>query len=165
MPFFDLFIQENCSGLSPSSCLAGGDQAWASGGWGQQEGKADRYCSVLTEHQATSWEGRRTEQSEAIVQLVSDKELCLECTNLPFLLHFHLVKVAETRLHAFMGHERLLQILRVSEYKISFKQLLFLIPVEVSQEAASGLSIGPRDFCGLFSAILLFMVLANLSTF
>lgn len=47
--------------------------------------------------------------------------------------------------------------LRVSEYKCSFKQLLFLIPVEVSHEAASDLNItachghtGLDDFCGLF---------------
>lgn len=40
-----------------------------------------------------------------------------------------------------MWLERLLQVLRVSEYKFSFKQLLFLISVEVSQEASSGLNI------------------------
>lgn len=57
-----------------------------------------------------------------------------------------------------MGLKKLLPFLRVSKYKCSSKQLLFLIPVEVShKEAASGSSIttghsrtGLEDFYGLF---------------
>lgn len=59
--------------------------------------------------------------------------------------------------HALTWPEKFLQCLSVSECKCSFKQLLFLLPVEVSHEAASGLSItachshtGLEDFCGLF---------------
>lgn len=158
LPFLDLFIQENCSGLSPSSCLAGGDLALAGRRWGWQEGKADSYCSVLTGHQAIPREGRRAEHSEAIVQLVSDKGLHLRSVNLAFPPHFHLEEDEVTRLHALMCLERHLQVLRVSKYyNFSFKQLLFLIAVEVSHKAASGLNIvachgctGLEDFCGLF---------------
>lgn len=96
LPFFDLFIQERCSGLSPSNCLAGGDLALASRGWGQPVGRADSYCSVLTGQQATPRQGRRAEHSEAVVQLVSDKGLHLRSMSLPFLPHVHLVEERKT---------------------------------------------------------------------
>lgn len=96
LPFFDLFIQERCSGLSPSNCLAGGDLALANRGWGQPVGRADSYCSVLTGQQATPRQGRRAEHSEAIVQLVSDKGLHLRSMSLPFLPHIHLVEERKT---------------------------------------------------------------------
>lgn len=157
LPSFDLFIRERCSGLSPSSCLAGGDPDLANRGWGQQEGKANSYCSVLTGHQAIPWEGTRAEHSEAIVQLVSDKGLYVRSASLPFQLHFHLVEERKIKLHTLMWLERLLQVLRVSEHKFSFKQLVFLLPVGVSYKAASGLSIMAcgsctrlKEFCGLF---------------
>lgn len=135
LPFFDLFIRESCSGLSPSSCLAGGDLDLANRGWGQKEGKADSYCSVLTGHQAIPRD--RAEHSEAIVHLVSDKGLYeRSLASLPFQPHFHLVEEGKTRLRALMWLERFLQVLRVSEYKFSFKQLVFLLPVGVSHKAA-----------------------------
>lgn len=90
----------------------------------------------------------KAEPSEASVQLVSNNGLHLRRTRLPFPPHFHLVEEGRTRF------ERLLQVWRVSEYKVSLKQLQFLISVEDSQEAASGLSIiachghtGLEDFC------------------
>lgn len=97
LPFFNLFIQESSSGLSPSSCLAGGDLALASRGWGQPVGNADSYCSVITGQEATPWGRRRAEPSEPLVQLVSNKGLHLGSASLPFPPHLHSVEEGKTR--------------------------------------------------------------------
>lgn len=63
--------------------------------------------------------------------------------HLPFLPLFPLVEEGKTRLQALLWPKTLLQALRVTEYKFSFKQLPLLLHIEVSHEAGSGLALGP----------------------
>ena len=71
--------------------------------------------------------------------MIPDKGLYLRSASLPFPPYFYLVEEEKTRLHALMWPERLFQVLRVNEFKFSFKQLPVLLPIEVSHEAAAGL--------------------------